>query len=129
MSFQITLPGNRRAAARFVASVRRSLLKALADNPDVKQTDIADSLGVHRAVITRQMKGTSDIGMGRAAEIAWALGLEAKFDLVRPSAPDGSNISAEVTGTNPFKSVNQSSTSLTYDPTKRLKLGLVAEDA
>ena len=112
-----------------MASVRRSLLKALADNPDVKQTDVADSLGVHRAVITRQLKGTSDIGMGRAAEIAWALGLVAKFDLVEPPAPEGSNISTEASGRNPFKPVNQSSTSLTYDPTKKINLILATEDA
>lgn len=91
MSYRITLAGNRKAAARYVGSARQRLLQALADNPGIKQTEIARLLGVHRSVINRQLKGTGDMSMGRAAEIAWALGYKPRFDLVKAKAADGTN--------------------------------------
>ena len=91
MSFQITLAGNRKAAARFVGTARQRLLKALAENPDISQADIARLLGVNRAVITRQLKGTRDISMGRAAEIAWALGYKPEFELKKKKAATDGN--------------------------------------
>src|SRR5690606_33224454 len=81
-----------RAAARFIGRVRRRLVEALADKPDIKRTQIADALGVHRSVITRQLKGTQDLTLGRVAEIAWALGLEPMFDLRDAAREDGCNV-------------------------------------
>jgi hypothetical protein len=49
--------------------------------PHVKRTNIADALGVHRSVITKQFNGTQDMTLGRAAELAWALGYQADFIL------------------------------------------------
>ena len=91
MSFQIALPGNRRAAARYIGRVRRALQEALVGAPEIKRTDIADSLGVHRSVITRQLNGKADMSLGRVAEIAWALGYEPEFKLNRRAAKQGDN--------------------------------------
>jgi plasmid maintenance system antidote protein VapI len=78
MSFQISIPPNRHVAARFIENVRRSLLKGLMETK-VTQSDIARALGVNRSVIHRELKGYQDITMGRAAEIAWAIGKKAVF--------------------------------------------------
>jgi hypothetical protein len=91
MSFQISLAPNRRAAARFIGKVRRRLQRALIENPEVKRTQIANALGVHRSVITRQLKGAQDMSLGRVAEIAWSLGYEPSFELVRVSIKPGDN--------------------------------------
>jgi plasmid maintenance system antidote protein VapI len=83
MSFRITLAPNRKAATRFIGSVRRRLQRAFVDNPDVSRSDVARQLDVHRSVITRQLQGTADMSLGRIAEIAWALGYRPKFELER----------------------------------------------
>jgi predicted XRE-type DNA-binding protein len=93
-SFQIGISPNRRAAARFVARVRRVLQSALIEERDlsgISQSKIANSLEVHRSVISRELNGLQDITLGRVAELAWAMGREIKFDLVRPQPVAGSN--------------------------------------
>lgn len=91
-SFRISVTPHRRAAARFINMVHRKLQKAYSDAPEVSQTDIANALGVHRSVINRQLRGTADISLGRVAELAYLLGLEADFDLVKPFHADGCNV-------------------------------------
>lgn len=81
MSFRISLTPHRRVAARFVEDVRRRLQKAYADAPGIKQTDIANALGVHRSVINRQLRGYKDMTLGRVAELSWCLGYEPAFSL------------------------------------------------
>jgi transcriptional regulator with XRE-family HTH domain len=81
-SFQTSLTPSRRAAGRLVGKVRRRLQKALADRPDIKRSDIARELNIHRSVITRQLSGAQDISVSRVAEIACALGYDVEFDLV-----------------------------------------------
>lgn len=90
-SFRIGVTPHRRAAARFVAKVRRELQKAFADRPDISQTMIADVLGVHRSVVNRQLKGTADISLGRVAEFAQILGVDPEFRLVKNEATQGVN--------------------------------------
>lgn len=97
-SFQLSVSPSRRAAARFVNRVRRSLQKAYAEQKEIKQTDIAEALDVHRSVITRQMRGYRDMSLGRVAEIAWALGLEPEFNLRRSEIGDGANQAPVVAG-------------------------------
>jgi Helix-turn-helix domain len=75
-SLQITISPNRRAAARFVGSVRRALQKAFVEEQrksGLSQSDIARALNVHRSVINRELKGFKDITLGRVAELAWAM--------------------------------------------------------
>src|SRR5665811_218708 len=77
MSFQITLTPSRRAAGRFIAHVRRSFQRLLAEEKaraGISQSDIARMIGVHRSVINREIRGKKDITLGRVAELAWALG-------------------------------------------------------
>lgn len=95
MPFQIAISPSRRAATRFVAHVRRSLQKALVDESEesgTNQSRIASAIGVHRSVISRELNGRQDITLGRVAELAWALGREIDFVLVKPMQPLGSNI-------------------------------------
>jgi transcriptional regulator with XRE-family HTH domain len=96
MSFQITLTPSRRSASRFIGQVRRSLQKALADRPDLTQSDLATELGVNRSVISRQMRGAKDMSLGRVAEIATILGYEPDFVLHPIAAAPGQNVPAQL---------------------------------
>ena len=94
-SFQIGISPSRRAAARFVARVRRTLQRALHEEGErsgLNQSDIARSIDVHRSVISRELNGRQDITVGRIAELAWALGREVEFNLVSPEHVEGSNV-------------------------------------
>jgi plasmid maintenance system antidote protein VapI len=96
-SFQIAIEPNRRAAARFVGQVRRSIQKAFAEEQKkrgLSQADIARAIGVNRSVINRELKGFKDITLGRVAELAWVLGRVPAFDLDRQIAAIGQNIAA-----------------------------------
>jgi plasmid maintenance system antidote protein VapI len=96
-SFQIAITPSRRAAARFIAQVRRTVQKVLAEEEaedGIRQADIARSIGVHRSVIHREIRGHKDLTLGRLAEIAWALGREPTFDLSPPVTVNGANAPA-----------------------------------
>lgn len=102
-SFRTAITPHRRAAARFVVGVRRAFLTALADEnkrTGITQTSIAQSLGVHRSVISRGLRGTNNITLGKVAELAWALGREPVFELRRPEAEEGINHGVDL-GNNP----------------------------
>ena len=132
-SFQLSVTPHRRAAARFVDGVRRSLQRAFAEEPDVSQTDIANALGVHRSVINRQLRGYKDMTLSRVAEIAWALGREPHFELAEPAELDGAN-TPQLTHVAPsVTSVTVAGTSTnftTWDaPAQRKTLVLATSDA
>lgn len=94
-SLQITISPDKRAAARFVGSVRRAIQKAYIEEQrkrGVSQSDIARALGVHRSVINRELKGFKDITLGRVAQLAWALGRKPFFSLDKQVAAIGQNI-------------------------------------
>lgn len=94
-SFQIAISPSRRAAGRFISRVRRTLLRALDEEGErtgLNQSDIARSIDVHRSVISRELNGRQNITVGRIAELAWALGREIEFDLVRPDHTECSNV-------------------------------------
>lgn len=96
-SFQITIEPNRRAAARFVSKVRRTIQKAFAEEQKkrgLSQADIARAIGVNRSVINRELKGFKDITLGRVAELAWVLDRVPSFDLSQQITPAGQNIFA-----------------------------------
>jgi transcriptional regulator with XRE-family HTH domain len=93
-SFQIAISPSRRAAGRFISRVRRSLQRALVEEGEISginQSRVADAIGVHRSVISRELNGRQDITLGRVAELAWALGREIEFDLVVPKILPGTN--------------------------------------
>ena len=94
-SFRITISPTRRAAARFVAHVRRSLQQALVEEGHrrgLTQSDIARELNVHRSVINRELRGEKDITLGRVAEIAFVLGRKPTFALPERQTKEGTNI-------------------------------------
>jgi plasmid maintenance system antidote protein VapI len=88
MSFQITLTPSRKAAARFVVAVRRALQRAYVEEQanGLTQTTIAKTIGVHRSVINRELRGAKDITLGRVAELASAMGRVATLELAHVSA-------------------------------------------
>ena len=82
-SFQTSLTPSKRAAGRFVASVRRAIQKALVEEATkngINQSEIARRIGVHRSVICREIQGRADITLSRVAELAFALGRVAKIE-------------------------------------------------
>jgi hypothetical protein len=86
-SFQIAIEPNRRAAARFVGQVRRSLQKAFVEEQKkrgLSQSEIARLLKVHRSVINRELKGFKDMTLGRVGELSWAMGRKAFFSAEEP---------------------------------------------
>jgi hypothetical protein len=102
MSFQISLPPHKRAAARFVGDVSRSLQGVLAEEEaesNLKQAAIARTLEVDRATITRQIHGQQNMTLARVAELAWAMGRKAVITFPKRTVPAGANSQA----TNDFK--------------------------
>jgi transcriptional regulator with XRE-family HTH domain len=94
-SFQISIKPGRRAAARFVTGVRRKILQALEEENEkrgLKQTDVARTIGVHRSMVNRELRGKKDLKLGRIAEYAYALGRVPLFDLPEDARPLGSNL-------------------------------------
>jgi plasmid maintenance system antidote protein VapI len=100
-SFQISITPTRRAATRFIAKVRRSLLKALVEENELSgltQTDVANTIGVHRSVVNRELRGMKDMTLGRVAELAFSIGREIEFELVKPELEKGRNSPKEFKG-------------------------------
>ncbi len=100
-SFQIGISPSRRAAGRFISRVRRSLQRALVEEGErkgINQSKIADAIGVHRSVISRELNGRQDITLGRLAELAWAMGREIEFSLPVAKQMDGENTPEIVAG-------------------------------
>jgi plasmid maintenance system antidote protein VapI len=94
-SFQIGISPSRRAAGRFISRVRRALQRAVVEEGErtgLNQSKIAEAIGVHRSVISRELNGRQDITLGRIAELAWAMGREIEFSIVVPEEVQGSNV-------------------------------------
>jgi hypothetical protein len=94
-SLQITISPDKRAAARFIGSVRRAIQKAYIEEQrknGISQSDIARALAVHRSVINRELKGFKDMTLGRVAQFAWALGRKPSFSLDEQIAAIGQNM-------------------------------------
>ena len=90
-SFRITLSPSRRAASRYIGKVRRAIQQALAED-NVTQSDLARIIGVHRSVISREIRGHKDITLGRVGELAFALGRKPVFVLQKQQAAAGTNV-------------------------------------
>ena len=89
-SFQIGISPSKRAAARFIGAVRRGLQMALTEE-GISQSDLARDLGVHRSVISREIRGDKDIGLGRIAELAYLMGRKAEISFPKRKTADGAN--------------------------------------
>jgi transcriptional regulator with XRE-family HTH domain len=116
-SFQITISPSRRVAGRFISDVRRKLQRALSEESaksGLTQSDIARSIGVHRSVINRELKGFKDITLGRLAELAFAMGREPTLELLLDQDEVGTNApSISVAPVLPNTAVNSMQAKLT----------------
>lgn len=93
-SFQIALSPHKRAAGRFVLSVRRTLQRAFLEEQQksgLTQSAVAREIGVHRSVINRELRGDKDITMGRVAELAYLLGRKAILSFPERAQKEGAN--------------------------------------
>lgn len=94
-SLKITITPEKRAAARFIGSVRRAIQKAYVEEQrkrGLSQSDIARELKVHRSVINRELRGFKDMTLGRVAQFAWVFGRKPAFNLDEQIAAIGQNI-------------------------------------
>jgi transcriptional regulator with XRE-family HTH domain len=119
-SFQITVSPNRRAAARFIETVRRMLQKAFVEEnrkSGITQSDIARKIGVHRSVISRELRGYENLTLGRVAELAWALGRRATVSFPETVPAAGTNIQPSADSPPmPLASTGEKEISLKTDP-------------
>lgn len=92
--FRLGIKPTRRAATRFVSKARRKLQQAVVygSGHGISQSDVAREIGVHRSLISRELRGEANISLGRFAEIAAALGGEAEIDIVFPNEQIGRNV-------------------------------------
>ena len=77
MSFQISIDPVRREGARAISYVRDELLKvALAErrSSGITASKIAEGLGVHRSVVSRELAGHANLTIRRLGELAYLLG-------------------------------------------------------
>ena len=94
MSYELKVDPKKRAGSRFIGKVRRELVSALLDEKaasGVTQQKLATALGVHRSVISRMLKGETNLTLRSLGEIAWAMGWEPHFTMKRKSAAVVSN--------------------------------------
>jgi transcriptional regulator with XRE-family HTH domain len=94
MSFRISLPQHERDGARLVGDVSRGLQKALAEEErdrGLKQSDIARTLGIDRATVSKQIHGELNMTLFRVGQYASAMGRVATISFDRASEVLGSN--------------------------------------
>jgi transcriptional regulator with XRE-family HTH domain len=83
MSFSLNIAPTQRAGSRFIAKVRKAMLMAALDEKKngVSQTSIAKALGVDKAVVSRLLRGQSNLTLRTIGEIAHVLGYEPEFKM------------------------------------------------
>jgi transcriptional regulator with XRE-family HTH domain len=93
-SYQFAPSPRKRITGCFLARVRRELQKAFLEEKEargVTQAKLARELGVDRAVVCRQLAGTSNLTLRTIADYAWALQRDLIFEMPKPSAALGVN--------------------------------------
>jgi transcriptional regulator with XRE-family HTH domain len=93
-SYRFSSAPKERKVGRFLGRVRRELQAAFAEEKtshNLTQAQIARELGVDRSVINRQLMGTENLTLRRIGELAWAMGRDIHFSLVKPTVPIGLN--------------------------------------
>lgn len=93
-SFRLKIDPRKRAAGRFILSVRTALQKAFAEEESARgltRSQMAQALGIHRSAITRRLGGTESLTMRTIADLAWAMGREPELVLHKPVARPGTN--------------------------------------
>ncbi len=109
-SYQFAPSARKRKTAKFMTRVLRELQKAYMEEKaerGLTQAHLARLLGVHRAVVCRQLAGSGNLTLRTIADYAWALRRSPEFSMSKPALPDGTNRSMAVA---PVPSSNQSGT-------------------
>jgi plasmid maintenance system antidote protein VapI len=97
-----------RKVSRFIGEVRSELQNALMEEKasrKLTQQNIASLIGVNRSVINRQLIGSENLTLRRVAELAWALGWDIEFRLLKTETARAENHvpgSPPKTGTHPL---------------------------
>jgi len=84
-SYQMRLTDRQRSIGRIVQKIQRSIAHALANakaKSGLTQQHLANKLGVDRSVINRRVMGRANLTIRSLAELAWALDMDIKFELV-----------------------------------------------
>lgn len=108
MSYELKIDPKKRAAGRFIGTVRKALILAAIEEKEkngLTQQKVAQCLGVNRSVINRMLRGEENLTLRSVAELAWAMGWEPDFRL-SPKAADRGNSPSELA---PHQSITQSS--------------------
>ncbi|MEI6574061.1 MAG: helix-turn-helix transcriptional regulator [Alphaproteobacteria bacterium] len=99
-SFRLKIDPKERQVARFFGDVERALQKAFIEAKKERkftQQQLAVSLGIDRSAINRRLLGRENMTQRSLAEMAWAMGYEIEFKLVRRKTVNEaeSNLAAE----------------------------------
>lgn len=89
MSLLFDIGEKARRVSRFLGMIHRELQQAVEEEKAARkltQQQIADSIGVNRSVINRQILGGGNLTLRRVAELAWVLGREPIFELRKIAA-------------------------------------------
>ena len=130
-SFRTAVTPSRRAGNRFISAVRRTLQKAFTDEAaksGLTQAELARRLGVHRSIVTRELRGVENLTLRSVAELAFGMGRRAELTLVEPGIKLGTNMSYDIGGagvTSPPGQVpaKTSSASVSVDSTATIAKG------
>ena len=98
MSYELKIDPKRRAAGRFIGTVRKALINAALvekQRNGLTQQKVAECLGVNRSVINRMLRGEVNLTLRSVAELAWAMGWQPQFSLKRVEREARSNGSPE----------------------------------
>lgn len=82
MSYQMRLDPRSRVAGRFIGAAHDEL-RAAFERSGKTQQEVADLLGVDKAVINRRLKGTENLTLRTLAEMAWAINHDVRVVMVR----------------------------------------------
>src|SRR6266853_2331417 len=99
-SYQITISPSRRAGVRYIGKVRRAIQQALMED-GITQSELARKLGVHRSVISREIRGEKDLTLSRVGELAYEMGRRADFAMPKRAVAHGTNIPTKIEIENP----------------------------
>jgi transcriptional regulator with XRE-family HTH domain len=89
MSFQIELNPFERAYAHFVRQVREALQKTFAEEAQdgLTQKELAETLGVDEALVSRRLNGPGNITLRTLADLYTAMGREPLSNFECPQSP------------------------------------------
>lgn len=126
MSYELKIDPKKRAASRFIGKVRKALISAAIEEKElsgISQKEIAEAIGVHKSVVSRMLKGESNLTLRSVGELAWALGWDPDFTLKRRVAVVHSNLvnPDQIRKTTQTAASSSTYNMLVYDRTKALE--------